>query len=487
MKFVLIFLLALILRAVPEFLSGKYPVGFDVISGYIPALLALPDVSPMVLFGWAYSPLAIYLLWFIRFVTGLDVYLLLKVAAPIFYGLFNVCFCYMLSRGLEWNNKKSFIVSLILLLQPAIMRMGWDQLREELGLIFLFLLLAITKMDLIKGAKNRPIMVAGLSVLIVLSHQLAAILLFVATLYQIINATIKKQIETQYTITTIFPAATIFAMQIYMTYFTEPNYSAHFVPIHLADGIGSFMFTNYFLSDVRFLDGSYWTILSYVGCLSAYVFGFLILVSIKGFFRDKVWTPIVVWLLLTSFSIVIYPWFAFAQYWWWILLLPIPLTIYGGEGLEKLKVFSNQKRLKIAITGIMLLSIVSFGYASSIIKIGYPYGYYYIPSGLVESSVPLEDIQDIKYAFQWVNNNIPVNSVVVVPEKLQGLAYIELREDLLIRVLPPLLTLNNEYFPENIYTNSSYAIDYSNKVDSSNFSGLKIMEFEKIAIFKIIY
>jgi hypothetical protein len=163
---------------------------------------------------------------------------------------------------------------------------------------------------------------------------------------------------------------------------------------------------------------------------------------VKGFFRDKVFAPMLVWLLVASYSIVVFPWFALSYYWWWILLLPVPLTVYAGHGLEKSGVLARRKPFRIALVGFLLLGIVAAGYASSVIRLGYPYAYTYMPSGLVESCVKFGDIPDVEAAFLWVNENAPIGALVVVPEKLQGFASMHLRADLNIRIAPPLLSLD---------------------------------------------
>ena len=164
-----VFLLSLLVRALPEILSGSNPVGFDVLAGYVPSVLTLPDNSALKVFGWAWSPLAVYFLWIIRLLTRCDVYLLMKVVGPVFYGFFTLSFYYLLRQGLKWNQKKCFVVALIFLLQPAVLRIGWDQFREELGFIFLFVLLAKTEGNFVNGSKTKPLLVLTLSMLIVLS------------------------------------------------------------------------------------------------------------------------------------------------------------------------------------------------------------------------------------------------------------------------------------------------------------------------------
>jgi len=473
-QYIIIFILALTLRAAPEFLSGIYPVGFDLLAGYLPALVALPDVSPMKLFGWFWSPLAIFVLWFSWMLTGVDLYLFLKVAGPVFYGLFVLSFYYMLWKGLGWSGRKSFVTALLFLLQPAVLRTGWDQLREELGFVFLFVLLGRVNCDVVGSVGKKPLTVVVLSVLVVLSHQLAAVLLFVVVFWQLVDGLVKKSGLFLRGLVGFLPSALVFVWQLYGQ-FVCPNFSDHFAPIQLPLGSDIFGFTNYFLSDPRFLGGDYWKVLSYVGSLSLYVVVPLVLFAWRGFFWNRVFTPMLVWLCITTYSIVVFPWFAFSYYWWWILLLPIPLTVYVGHGLEKLGVFSSAKRLRVAVIALIMLGIVAFGYATSIIPIGYPYAYYYIPSGLVESSVPYEDIPNINKAFEWLNQNASTNSTIIVPEKFQGMAYIKLRKDIKICIAPSLLNLTDVVRVIELDSRMIYAVYYFDEIGDHENESISVL------------
>ncbi|HKZ94903.1 MAG TPA: hypothetical protein VJ249_10060 [Candidatus Bathyarchaeia archaeon] len=461
-----VFLLGFILRGLPELLSGPYPVGFDVLAGYVPAVMALPDVSPMRLFGWAWSPLALVLLWFIRLLTGVDVYLLMKVAGPVFYGLFVASFYYMVLKGLGWGVKKSFFVALIFLLQPAVLRTGWDQFREELGLVFFFLLLAKTKCDVVGSARSKSLTVLAFSLLIVFSHQLVTILLLVVVLWQLVDPLMKRQGSFWKSFVVFVPAAFVFVWQLY-SQFVNPGFSSHFAPIQLPNGTGNFIFTNYFLSDPRFLDGDYWKVLSYVTSLSLYVVVPLVPIAWKGFSKDKVFTPILVWLCAASYGIVVYPAYAFSNYWWWTLLLPVPLTVYFGKGLENPRIFSNTKLFKTAAAVSVLLGLLAFGYATSNIRIGYFHSNSYIPSGLVESSISFGDIPNIRNAMEWINDNVPLNSQVIVQEKFHGLAFIFLRRDLRILVAPALMNLSTAINIISSSEHSAYALYYIDDIGNN--------------------
>ncbi len=483
----LVFIVALTLRALPEFQNPVYPVGFDTIAGYVPAITALPDLTPMKLFGWAWSPLALYILAFVQWVTRIDPYFLLKIAAPVFYGFFILCFYQMTSKGLKWDKKKSIIVTFIFMLQPAVMRTGWDQLREQLGLGFIFLLLAETDLDFISGAKVKPVRFIVLSILIVLSHQLAGILLFVVLIWQIL-LTIKNEKSMLFRSFMIaLPSVLIFVWQIYNQFFT-PNLSTHFLAIKLDIGTSTFIFSNYFLNDPRFLDGNYINILKYVGSLSLYTIIPLIPLALKGFRRDKVFTPMLIWLSITSYSILFCPTYAFSAYWWWILLLPIPLTIFVGEGLDKLGLFKSRVssfRRKIFWIAFLLLGIIGFSYATSIINLGNPYANSYMPSGMVEYTIPPEDIPDVENAFEWLNEKTAINSMVIVEEKIMGLAYLNLRSDFLIRVAASNLELGRAVDLVNSAENRVYAVWYVGDLEQGGLPYNIMATFNKIAILEI--
>jgi hypothetical protein len=481
---VLIMLLAVGLRALPEFLSGSYPVGFDTTQGYIPSILALPNNSPMRCFGWAYSPLVIYLLALIYQIIGIDPNLLMKIAGPFFYGLLGASFYYMLSRGLQWKNKVVLFVAALFILQPSILRTGWDQLREELALVFFFVLLARTQFILLNRTNAKLCLVSALSILIVLSHQLISVLLFVVLIWQLIAAGINKEGVSIKSVAVFVPAMAIFGWQLY-SQFINPSYSQRFMPLILPNGTGNFIFTNYFLNDPRFLNGNYFTVVFYVVSLAAFTFVPLIPFSLKGFFKDRVFTPITCWLIISSFSILVYPAYSFSQYWWWMLLLPISMTIYVGNFLNKIKLFETKRRFRTATSALAILTLVSVAYATSTFALGNSYSFSYSPSGLVQSSIPIRDISDVENALRWANENFQPNATVIVQEKTQGFCYLVLRSDLQIRVSPSLLTLDQAINLTRLKSGMEYAIWTTNNVDKTNSDTIKIMDFESVAVFQI--
>jgi hypothetical protein len=367
-----------------------------------------------------------------------------------------------------------------------VLRTGWDQFREELGFVFFFLLLAKTQCNIVDGAKSKPLLIIILSLLILFSHQLVAILFFVVVLWQLFDALVKRNPTFRRAFFCFVPSALIFVWQLH-DQFISPSIDPRFICIQLPKGTNTFVFTNYFLGDPRFLEGDYLELLVYVGSLSLYTVVPLVPLAIKGFFKDKVFTSILIWLSIASYSIVVYPWYAFSEYWWWILLLPIPLTVYLGEGLDKLHVFAARTLCVNKVVfwlAFLLLALLAFGYATSLVKLGYPNAYTYMPSGLVESSVAFTDIPDIGKAFRWLNHYAPFNATILVPEKFQGIAAITLRSDFRIISVHSLLTLDNVIKKTHIDEQIDYSIYYLDEIGQINDIEM-LAKFGNVGIFRV--
>jgi len=145
--------------------------------------------------------------------------------------------------------------------------------------------------------------------------------------------------------------------------------------------------------------------------------------------------------------------------------LSIPLTIYAVQGLEK-HGFLRGNRFKITVASLIILSMMAIGYSISAFSLGSTYTYPFLPSGLVQSSVPFADIPDIESAFTWASGVLPMNVSVIVPEQFQGFAATYLRSDLKIRVASPSLTLDQArlYYP---IRGQLFAIYYSNEIGAA--------------------
>src|SRR6058998_2830667 len=80
------FLVPLIIRAIPEFLAGPYPIGWDVITYYVPNLF---DIASGNMNAWgiiASTPVMYAIVVPIYLLTGASPILIFKILGPILYG-----------------------------------------------------------------------------------------------------------------------------------------------------------------------------------------------------------------------------------------------------------------------------------------------------------------------------------------------------------------------------------------------------------------
>ena len=136
------FIIPLVVRAVPEILMGPYIIGFDTLGFYVPnALLWLHNG---INFGnfLTTAPLFYSVFTLLVAVVGSPVFVL-KIISPLLLSLLGLSMYSYAKRGLGWSPSKSAFVALLGTLYFVALRASWDQLREELGLVFFFIVLML--------------------------------------------------------------------------------------------------------------------------------------------------------------------------------------------------------------------------------------------------------------------------------------------------------------------------------------------------------
>jgi len=125
--------------------------------------------------SWLLYALIVPLYGFLR----VDPFLLLKIVAPAFYGL-NVAGIYWFARRrLGWDFRMSVFTGLFFALQMASLRIGWDLLRNTLGMgVLLFALTYVNEVD----SKRGFALFTVFSLLGVFAHEYAGVTLLVVIL-----------------------------------------------------------------------------------------------------------------------------------------------------------------------------------------------------------------------------------------------------------------------------------------------------------------
>jgi len=385
------FAVGLVLRGTPELLVTLYPVGYETITYYAPAMMSFHSKSLADVFVETFraGPLFYVLMWLASMVSGAHSFLLLKVTGPVLYGCLAVVFFVFLRVGLRLEWKMAFLATLLLVFQPVALRVSWDRFRTVLGLVFLF----VTLIALKGSSRFRWLLVAVFGVLTVLSREYVAVVLFAAVLgYAILER--KDRIMS---LVTLAPAVTIFTVMSYPAW----------------------LWWNYVSPDNPFAIGSYSWVLQDVFSIFALCYLPLLIFVVRGFWRDRLLDPVVGWLLLGSFSVVVIPWFAVPGYQRWLMLLVFPFTVYAVKGFERFRLF-GERRMRILKVTILVFMVIGVGYSTGAFSYVGMLPNSYVAVNLVQSSIAWDQVDDVKGVLRWLDENAETNSCVLTEERFYG-------------------------------------------------------------------
>ncbi len=392
----LAFVIPLVVRAIPEILMGPNVVGFDTMGFYVPnTLLWLHNGINLGDF-LAAAPLFYTIFMSIVAVGGSPV-LVLKVISPLLLGFLGLSMYSYAKRGLNWSPSKSVFVALLGTIYFVALRASWDQLREELGLVFFFvvLMLLINRKD--KSWKGN--IVLSLAMLAVaLSHQLISVLMLGVIVVTIAyNLKRKDFIGSINLIAVSLPAALYFII-VYISGVVQSgllNYSTN-MGSPLASWTG---FT------------SYQSMLISTGGFFLYCFLLILPLALISLWRLRN-LQLGSWLLF-SLILMLLPIASVSPY-RWVLMLTYPLAFYATDTLSRLKSI-KWKRYKLTVRRIAILYLV---FSTAFLSFGYvfmtpeqPFLYfnsehfnsyaYQIPTSMLQNTISITDCQDTVNVLQW--------------------------------------------------------------------------------------
>lgn len=444
------FFLALVsgfmVRLIPEVLSYPYPIGFDTI------YYAWRIESGVVWHHWsqAFSTWLLYgILVPVYNIVSVDPFLLLKLMAPLLFG-FNACgIYYFATRAFGWTTKKSLLAALFFSFQIAALAISWQYYRNMLGLgILLFTLPLIHK-----GLKTRIelMLFTLLSILVVLSHELAPVILFAVVLGIVARkfSTTEEKMNIVKILVATLPAFAVFLISAYLvtpvSMFTQKNV----IVVHQSIGHyeGSFFFfTNYLMVyDTVQHYPTYLDLVSHVFSLFSVFFVVVLPFVLIGFFRDKVLDGWSILLLVGSFGALITPFFALNGWHRWMRMLVYPFTFYAVNGVERVlhstsesvtPAFQRLKWIKLSKKTAKLLLILSFSLGSLFLAtplfsgkaglFGFPTTTSYLPSSMLSNTVPVQDVDGVVNAMKWLNKEMSDASALLVHDAFLSWAELHL-------------------------------------------------------------
>jgi hypothetical protein len=417
----LAFLLPALVRAVPEILMGPFVTGFDVLAYYIPnTLLWLKNGVGF----WnllAVAPFFYLLLMGITSV-GVPIVLSLKIVSPLLLGFLGITVYSYANKALLWSPKKSLVVTLFATLYIVALRVSWDMLRTELGLIFLFAaLLLLEEKD--RSGKNWVFLTLAM-LAVAFAHQLVSFIMFSVVLFTTVLLSIERKWgDVRRIVFCSFPAIFLFSSIIYANYAVASDFSAlSGFPAQTSEGwmslFGFATYTGFVIDTLGFL------FLCYLPILPLLILGF------KRFGKNlqlKAWILCI--LLIVLLSIITANTFFGVLPYRWIILLTFPLAFYAATGFSRLR----KKKYQVAIGFVLIALSASFAVLPRSLALPYFSVFpYYGTTSLLNNTVPLSDCQDTVAALGWASNEMNETSCLLVHDAFYGWAILDVGDDKLL-------------------------------------------------------
>lgn len=428
---VIAFLVGFAVRLVPELLSYPHAIGFDTV------YYAWRIRSGVVWYNWSEVFSSWLLYGFLVPVQNLvrgDPFTVLKVAAPLLFGLNTSGIYYFARKALNWTDRKALFSGLVFSFQIAALAISWDLYRNILGLGFLLFAFAFLK-DVGKSLKASLFFVL-FSVLVMFSHQFTSIILFIVVLGVVAFMALKEAMKTAIRVLGFFvPALAVLLGQVYfvafpVAYAVPPeNVLASLQLTGHYHGVFS-LFTNYLsVFDTVQSYSSYLVLFSHVFSLFVLLFVLVLPLVLIGFFRNKL---LVFWsglLLVGGFGALVVPWFAPDMWSRWMLMLVYPFTFYlvngvgkiwraGGSSARPIWIKLNWLRISknVAKSLLVLSSCLGLVFMACPLLYGrigvvsLPTTVNYVPSSMQSNTLPLVDVDSTVNALKWVNSRMSSNS-----------------------------------------------------------------------------
>jgi hypothetical protein len=437
---IILFLCAYILRLIPEFMVGKYPIGNDTITFYAPYLAKFRfDLLNMFYWGHLISWL---FLKFNYIVARSNPYLALKIVGPELYGFLIVSF-YNFLLSLKWSNKRSFLISLILLVQVPALRLSWDLFHNVLGLSFMFFALSeLSKISRSKETdKKTYVWFAVFSILTALTHQLTTFILFSVTFFLVLENLFKEdsRISVKKLIISLAPAFFIIVLTIVLPKCVYNNANPFQISYRelMMEQAGTQFFVNY----LNFM--SYSELLGRISLTFVVAYTPLIPLIVIGYKHEKL-APLfqyyAIIILLCTFSplatgISLFHW----DRWMWLLIFPFSVYVHKGitvisNKISKLKLRDSVRKLiKVAFISIVMFCFLSISFMYVTRPLSDPFIFYdnfpsklYLPETMQKTAISFEYISDLENCVRWLDDNVKARSVILFETPFSGFVLLNL-------------------------------------------------------------
>jgi hypothetical protein len=333
--------------------------------------------------------------------TKVSLVWIFKILGPILYGFLGWSIFTFCQRKLDWSSKKAFYAVLFISAYFVTMRISWDAYQAELGLGLFLLAQSIINPP---AWANSTLFRVFLLSLAVLSNELVGVMVVGTQLAILLRHSIKSPIL----VWLQFLPVVLFVVILYAAMQTPLGPGLSLV------GPGSSM--SIFVTNLAFLFYAYIFIVP------------LVLVGVK--LRERsVFAP---WMITCGIGLVLslLPGHVFQDIGYrWVLLLALPLLILAYEGYSKLRLSSAFTATNwgglLRVVIMVCLSSSAILYAVLPAESALPFYTrfpQYVPSSMIQSSLPSTDYPSVVSAMLWVDSHLNADSVLITQQAFYGWA-----------------------------------------------------------------
>lgn len=428
--FIVILLLAAGVRAIPEFRGGYWPIGYDTLNTYIPDLVKF-DGS---FWRWLSSANLLYfLLWPFYKLFHVDPNYVIKFAGSAIFGVLAASFYTFSRKFLKLDRKYSFLAAVLLIFQIPTLRISWDLFRNMLGLVFLFPALYALQTN----HKTKNLILVGIfSLLVVLSHQLVATIWFIILAVYLINRFSDNDRKGFFKLLLASLPAVI------MFIFVLKSPGANSFGGHVFYETESGRLFNYFADYKQTV--SYQDLSKTISNLFFLCYIYLLPLAAYGFWllrKNIILTIMTTWLLLGTFSSLIFGGFGLFVWDRWMIMLVFPMVIYAVYGLKFLSEAIAKSGWFQKISFAKALKVFGFlaviAYCALFVVRVYPFltAEYddskkpfldktinaYFPPTMVHNAVGYENIKAVLACILYLDRKMPEGSIILIDNRYRGL------------------------------------------------------------------
>jgi hypothetical protein len=405
---VIVFLLCIALRVLPELAAYPHPIGYDVVNYYIPKVVNFEEQWSTISKQF---PLYVTFLYYLSSVTRVPPPSLVVFVAVAMVGIFGVSLFYVGRNLLNLRIIQSVFLATFIVFQMAVLRTFWDLHRDVLALAtMLFIFCLLSRKD--AGWKVLSITLA-LTALTVAADRMIGLLLCLS-LAAYLTITRRRDVALSGILAIgLFSALMVASYQNNSanTTVVGPSMSSTPKPYSQENLLVFFLVVN---------------------CLVAAP-------ATIGFLRIQnslLKIPLLV-SLAGSFSWVIFPENNLLVADRWIVLSGIFLSIFAGYGIlhlvNKLKpnLSAIAACLILAAFAVIGLSYALMPYDSPFILYGIVQNYirYFAPPTMQFNSVDIQDNDNLLSAISYINKNTERNAIIVGEPHWRGFMELYLKDD----------------------------------------------------------